>query len=251
MPTEEEQHRLNAGLAEVPRHVAVIMDGNGRWAAQRGKPRTWGHQEGARAVRAVVTRARELGVPWLTLYAFSAQNWRRPADEINALMALLIEFCQKERQLMMDKDIRLRVIGQRDRIPAPARFAAETVERATRDNRAMTLQIALSYGGREELVSAARQLVADALAGRIDPEDVDESALSARLWTAGAPDPDLVIRTSGELRVSNFLLWQIAYAEFVVDPRLWPDFGAADLDEALRTFAARERRFGAVRAPVR
>lgn len=251
MPSDvEAEHRERAGIRAMPRHVAVIMDGNGRWATRRGQPRTSGHREGARAVREVVTRARELGLQHLTLYAFSAQNWRRPAEEIDALMALLIEFCEKERTLMQEKGIRLRVIGQRQRIPLAARLAVETVELATRSNRDMTLHIALSYGGREEIVAAARQLAEDVAAGRLRPGDIDEEAMAGRLWTAPMPDPDLVIRTSGELRVSNFLLWQIAYAEFVVVDKLWPDFAAADLDAALRTYAGRERRFGATAPPV-
>jgi undecaprenyl diphosphate synthase len=226
------------------RHIAIIMDGNGRWAKQRGLPRPEGHREGAKAVRRVVTRARELGVEVLTLYAFSAQNWVRPADEVERLMALLVEFCEGEHDLLMSQGIRFRAIGQRDRLPELARDAVEVLEHATRDNDRMHLLVALSYGGREELVAAARSLAEDVAAGRLAPQQIDDAALAGRLWTAGLPDPELLIRTSGELRVSNFLLWQIAYAELVVTPKLWPEFDAADLDAAIAEFTSRSRRFG-------
>lgn len=227
-----------------PQHVAVIMDGNGRWATRRGLSRSDGHREGARAVRKVVTRARELGIRYLTLYAFSAQNWGRPLTEVEQLMALLVEFCQQERQLLVDKQIRFRIIGERSRLPQDARRAAELLEAVTRDNQGMDLLIALSYGGREEIAHAVRQIAVEVAAGTLSPADVDVDAISARLWTHDVPDPDLVIRTSGELRVSNFLLWQIAYAEFFIDPRCWPDFDADAFDAALQAFAERDRRFG-------
>ena len=234
--------------AALPRHVAIIMDGNGRWAKQRGLARSEGHREGARAVRRVVTHARSCGIEVLTLYAFSAQNWRRPGAEIAALMALLIEFCQDERSLLDEQSIRFRVIGQRERLSPEARAAVELLEESTADNGAMLLMIALSYGAREELVRATRQLCAEVAAGRLLPADVDEAAIERCLWTAGIADPDLLIRTSGELRVSNFLLWQIAYAELHIDPRLWPEFDADAFDAALRAYAGRERRYGATKA---
>ena len=230
----------------LPAHVAVIMDGNGRWAKQRGLPRVEGHRAGARAVREIVTRARELGIPWLTLYAFSAQNWERPEDEVTHLMALLVDFCHSERELMLSRGIRLRVIGDRTRLPDAARAAIAEVETLTAENDAMTLVIAVSYGSREELVFAVRALAEQVAAGAIEPQAIDERAIVDRLWTAGIPDPDLVIRTSGELRLSNFLLWQIAYAELYVEPCMWPDFDAACLDRALDVYAQRERRFGRV-----
>jgi undecaprenyl diphosphate synthase len=230
----------------LPVHVAIIMDGNGRWAQSRGLPRSAGHREGARAVRKVVTRARELGIEYLTLYAFSAQNWRRPQTEVEQLMALLVEFCEQERQLLVDKDIRFRVIGEREKLPAMARQAAELLEQATADNRSMQLIIALSYGGREEIAQAARALAREVAAGRLLPEEITSDRVGEHLWTSGVPDPDLVIRTSGELRVSNFLLWQIAYAEFVVDEVCWPDFDEASFDAALATYAGRQRRYGGV-----
>jgi len=230
----------------LPTHVAVIMDGNGRWASQRGLPRTEGHRAGAKAVRKVVTRARELGLPVLTLYAFSAQNWMRPQNEVEQLMALLVEFCENERQLLIDKDIHFRMIGERSRLPAHAQEAIQMLEDATKDGGSMELLIALSYGGREEITHAARRLAQRVEAGELRASDITMEALGSALWTGDAPDPDLVIRTSGEFRVSNFLLWQIAYAEFVIDPRCWPDFDEHAFDSALITFAERDRRFGGV-----
>ena len=231
---------------DLPRHIAVIMDGNGRWAASRGLPRTEGHREGARAVRKVVTRAREVGVEFLTLYAFSSQNWKRPKPEIRELMGLLIEFCHKERSLLQDKDIRFRIIGERDRIPLAARKAAEVLEKVTAGNRSMQLVIALSYGGREEIVAAAKEVALRVSRGEMQPDDIDEQALSAHLWTADMPDPELIIRTSGEVRLSNFMLWQAAYTELVIDDRYWPDFDETAFDGAIERYRSRERRFGAV-----
>lgn len=230
--------------SRLPTHVAIIMDGNGRWARSRGLERSAGHREGARAVRKVVTRARELGIPYLTLYAFSAQNWRRPQTEVEQLMALLVEFCEQERQLLLEKDIRFRVIGEREKLPPMARAAAELLEEATATNASMQLVIALSYGGREEIAQAARALAREVESGHLRPEEITSDVLGNHLWTSGIPDPDLLIRTSGELRVSNFLLWQIAYAEFVVDGRCWPDFDEAAFDAALETYAHRQRRYG-------
>lgn len=237
-----------ARTSPVPRHVAIIMDGNGRWAQSRGLTRSDGHKEGAKAVRKIVTRAREHGLGYLTLYAFSAQNWRRPQEEVEQLMALLVEFCEKERQLLLDKDIRFRVIGERSRLPETARQAAELLESATAGNESMQLLIALSYGGREEIVQAVRRIASEVAEGRLEPAEITEASISDRLWTHDVPDPDLVIRTSGELRVSNFLLWQIAYAEFYIDDDCWPDFDEAAFDRALDAFGSRERRFGGVEA---
>jgi undecaprenyl diphosphate synthase len=227
-------------------HVAIIMDGNGRWAQGRDMVRSEGHKAGAKAVRKVVTRARERGLKWLTLYAFSAQNWRRPLEEVEQLMALLVEFCEQERELLMDKDIRFRVIGDREKLPRHARMAAEMLEDATIDNGSMQLIIALSYGGREEIVHATRKLAEQVKAGTLEIDAIDDAAISAHLWTHDVPDPDLVIRTSGELRVSNFLLWQIAYSEFFIDDRCWPDFDESAFDAALESFDQRDRRFGGV-----
>lgn len=242
MPNESQQ----LDLERLPVHVAVIMDGNGRWARQRGLDRTQGHREGARSVRAVVTRARELGIQYLTLFAFSTQNWERPSAEVEHLMSLLVEFCAAEQDLMRDKGIRMRVIGERDRLGAGARAAVEEVERATAQNDNMQLVVAVSYGAREELVHAVREIAGEVKAGHLSPEDIDAPLLARHLWTADMPDPDLVIRTSGELRISNFMLWQIAYAELYVDSCLWPDFREEAFDNALRAYQSRQRRFGRV-----
>ena len=230
----------------IPRHVAIIMDGNGRWAKARGLPRSAGHRQGARSVRKVVTRARERGVEVLTMYAFSAQNWSRTEAEIEGLMSLLIEFCEGERDLLMDQGIRFQTIGQRARLPEETLAAVEALEVVTAGNSAMTLVVALSYGGREEIVDAARDLAARVASGSLALADIDESSFAAALTTGQWPDPDLLIRTGGDVRVSNFLLWQIAYAEFVIEPCAWPDYDGDALDRALLDFGQRQRRFGGV-----
>jgi undecaprenyl diphosphate synthase len=234
----------------IPRHVAIIMDGNGRWAQARGFPREFGHRNGARAVREVVERAGRLGIECVTLYSFSLENWKRPASEIEALMHLCRVYLEGEEAELVRKGIRFRVIGRRAGLPGEVAEAIERVERATRDGTRGTLCLAINYGARAELADAARAMARDVAAGRLRPEDVDEGALAARLYAPDLPDPDLLIRTAGEMRVSNFLLWQISYAELHVTPVLWPDFGAADLDGAVRAFAARTRRFGDVREGV-
>jgi undecaprenyl diphosphate synthase len=228
--------------------VAIIMDGNGRWANSLGRRRTDGHREGARTVRAIVTRARELGIGVLTLYAFSAQNWSRPPDEVDSLMSLLVEFCESEQKLLSDKAIRFRVIGDRSRLPAHVRAAVELLEELTRSNTSMQLVVAVSYGGREELASAARRVAEEAAAGRLTPGDVNVETFGRFLWTGDLPDPDLVIRTSGEVRISNFLLWQSAYAEYVIEPKCWPELTAEDFDRCLVQYARRERRYGGLSA---
>ena len=230
----------------VPRHVAIIMDGNGRWAKARGLPRSAGHREGARSVRKVVTRARERGVEVLTMYAFSAQNWSRTEAEIEGLMTLLIEFCEGERDLLMDQGIRFQTIGQRERLPEQTLAAVQALEAVTAANAAMTLVVALSYGGREEIVAAARNLAKQVADGEMAVDDIDEATFADALTTGQWPDPDLLIRTGGDVRVSNFLLWQIAYAEFVIEPSAWPDYDGDALDRALLAFGKRQRRFGGV-----
>ena len=231
-------------MTSPPRHVAIIMDGNGRWASARGLPRARGHREGAEAVRRVVRAAREIGLPALTLYAFSAQNWQRPRPEVDHLMRLLRRFALDEAPEILARDIRLLVIGEAHRLPLLARAPLAALQAASARNRAMTLCLALSYGGREALAAAARALVREAAAGRLRPEQVDVAAVAARLATARLPPVDLLIRTSGEQRLSNFLLWECAYAELHFTPTLWPDFGAADLQAALDAYGRRERRFG-------
>jgi len=220
------------------------MDGNGRWAKLRGLPRIEGHRTGIRSVRAVVECARELGIPYLTLYAFSTENWGRPAAEVNTLMALLREFLVKELPELRERGIRLRVIGEVSQLPAPVREVLSATVSGTADSREMTLTLALSYAGRNEIVRAARKIAEEAASGAIAPGAITEEDLAARLDTAGMPDPDLVIRTSGEVRISNFLLWQAAYAEFVFTDVLWPDFGKAEFLQSLDEYARRDRRFG-------
>jgi undecaprenyl diphosphate synthase len=234
------------GSERLPRHVAIIMDGNGRWAERQGLPRAVGHARGADAVRAVVRAARERGLECLTLYAFSAQNWRRPAAETEGLMQLLGRYLVEERDELLRRDIRLTAIGALHTLPPSVRQLLEALQRDSADNQGMTLCLALSYGGREALVEATRLIVEAVQAGDLPAERIDESTLSAALATHTLPPPDLVIRTSGEKRLSNFLLWEIAYAELYFTERLWPDFGRADLDEALRAYAQRDRRFGAL-----
>ncbi len=230
--------------AAIPRHVAIIMDGNGRWAKLRGLPRVEGHRMGSRAVRVVVESARELGIPYLTLYAFSVENWGRPKAEVSTLMNLLREFLVKELPELVRHRIRLNVIGEVSQVPRPVRQILDRTLAATAGNGEMTLTLALSYAGRNEIVRAARKLAADAAAGKIAPGTISESEFARRLDTAEMPDPDLVIRTSGELRISNFLLWQAAYAEFVFTDVLWPDFGKAEFLQAIDEYARRHRRFG-------
>jgi undecaprenyl diphosphate synthase len=229
----------------LPRHVAIIMDGNGRWAEARGLPRVQGHREGSASVRAVAREARRVGLEALTLYAFSAQNWRRPAGEVKALMDLLAEFLDTERSEILENGIRLEAIGEIDRLPGPVRRRLDSVREASRGNRAMALTLALSYDGREELAQAARRA-----ARKVGPEAIDAAALEAELWTAGLPELDLLIRTSGERRISNFLLWQCAYAELCFVDTLWPDFRERELLSALADFQGRERRFGLTGAQV-
>jgi undecaprenyl diphosphate synthase len=220
------------------------MDGNGRWAKLRGLPRVEGHRMGIRAVRAIVECARELGIPYLTLYAFSVENWGRPEGEVSTLMSLLREFLIRELPELARHRIRLNVIGETSQLPGFVREVLERVLSATAGNEEMTLTLALSYAGRNEIVRAARKLAADAASGAVAPEQITEKEFSLRLDTADLPDPDLVIRTSGELRISNFLLWQAAYAEFVFTDVLWPDFGKAELLHALDEYSRRRRRFG-------
>ncbi|CAO3355766.1 isoprenyl transferase [Azospirillum sp. 11R-A] len=234
-----------------PGHVAIIMDGNGRWAKARGLPRTAGHKKGVDAVRRTVEAARELGIGTLTIFSFSSENWRRPEEEISDLMGLLRFYLRSEVAELHRGGVRLRVIGDRTRLSEDINRLIDNAEALTRDNRTMTLVVALSYGSRLEIVHAARRLAEEVAAGRLSPESIDEDALSARLYTSDIPDPDLIIRTSGEKRISNFLLWQAAYAELVFVDTLWPDFTKRDLEAAIEEFHRRERRFGATTAGSR
>jgi len=232
-----EKHKL-------PRHIGIIMDGNGRWARQRGLPRIEGHREGAKSVKEVVRAAREIGIPALTLFAFSEQNWDRPPDEVEALMELLYRYVLEEHDEIMENGIRLSAIGELERLPAYVREPLFALIEESAPNTEMTLCLALSYGGREDILQATRRLAEDVRGGRIDPSEINEVIFEGRLLTAGLPPLDLMIRTSGELRVSNFLLWQLAYAELCFTPVKWPDFGRANLEDALQVYGQRERRFG-------
>ena len=239
-----------APAASVPRHVAIIMDGNGRWAQTRGLPRERGHEEGAESVREIVRECRKAGVEALTLYSFSTENWKRPPGEVGALMTLLHRYVLQERAEILGQGIQLRAIGQVERLPLFVRTPLRALERESRRNGGMVLNLALSYGSRAEIVEAVQSIAADVQAGRLRPEDVDEGLVSRRLYTGDLPDPDLLIRTSGELRVSNFLLWQIAYAEIYVTDVAWPEFRKAELERAFDAFRGRERRFGATGAQL-
>ena len=230
----------------IPRHIAIIMDGNGRWARERSMPRPFGHRSGMKSVRAVVEAAIEVGLEALSLFAFSQENWQRPSTEVSALMTLLEEYIAREVDELRDRGVRVTVFGELDRLTPAAGAAVERVMAETAHNDTLRLNLFISYGGRAELVRAARLLARDAVDGRLRPEDIDESEIRQRLFTADMPDPDLLIRTSGEHRLSNFLLWQIAYAELYISPVLWPDFGRRELFEAILDFQSRERRFGRV-----
>jgi undecaprenyl diphosphate synthase len=230
----------------LPRHVGIIMDGNGRWAELRGEPREAGHKAGSAAVRRIVRASRRLGLDALTLYAFSEQNWSRPSGEVDALMGLLREFLVSERDEILDNDIRLVAIGDLSRLPPFVRDVLDPLRNASSSRQKMTLALALSYGGREEIAAAARDLAREAKAGTLDPETIDAAAIGARLPSLGVGDPDLIIRTGGEYRISNFLLYGAAYAELAFTDRLWPDFDEGDLFDAIGSYQRRERRFGRV-----
>ena len=232
-----------------PQHVAIIMDGNGRWAQRRGQMRTAGHRMGVEAVREAVRSAGELGIRYLTLFAFSSENWSRPEDEVNDLMGLLKFFVRRDLAELHREGVRVRVIGDRRALKADILSLLAEAEDLTRNNSALELIIAFNYGGRDDIARAARGLVDRVARGELDPQSITEDAISNALDTAGIPDPDLIIRTSGEQRISNFLIWQAAYAEFVFLPCLWPDFGRADFEEALRQYSCRDRRFGNVAEP--
>ncbi len=236
------------GGGAIPRHVAVIMDGNGRWARERRLPRTLGHREGMKAVREAVEGCIEVGIQVLTLYAFSEENWNRPAIEIGALMGLLEEYIAHETAELRRNGVEVHVIGDLSRLPPAKREAVDQLVMGTRGGTRLQLNLAISYSSRAEIARAARRLADDVVQGRLALEDVDEEALALRLYTAGLPDPDLLIRTSGELRISNFLLWQVAYTELYITPVLWPDFTRDHLYEAVLDFQGRERRFGRVTA---
>ena len=229
---------------KVPSHIAIIMDGNGRWARRRGLDKIAGHRRGVESIRRIIKACKKSGVRLLTLYVFSTENWRRPKDEVNKLMGLLDEYLKKESSELHRDNIKLNYIGRMEGLPENVRRSLKEALELTKDNDGFTLNIALDYGGRAEIIDAAKRLISDASDGKIDPEGIDEELFSRYLYTAGLPDPDLVIRTSGEMRMSNFLLWQASYSEIYVTRKLWPDFGERDLKKAIAEFEKRQRRFG-------
>ncbi len=229
----------------LPLHIAVIMDGNGRWAKKRGLPRVMGHRAGMKAVKEITKSCRDLGIKYLTLYAFSSENWKRPKAEVDALMRFLEEYIDKELRSFIKNGIRLNFIGRMGALPDFVRPKLKKAMEATADCGNMTLNVALNYSGRDEIVDAAKKFASQVKAGKLGADDLDEGSFSGFLYTAGQPDPDLLIRTSGEMRISNFLLWQISYAELYVTPKLWPDFRRGDLIDAINEYRKRERRFGA------
>lgn len=228
----------------IPVHIAIVMDGNGRWAQLRKQPRLFGHKAGVKSVRTVVETAREIGVQYLTLYAFSTENWRRPTIEVKGLMSLLDTYLKSEQKTMLENDIRLQCVGQQDRLPPQVQKTLAKMIQATAHCSTMTLNLALSYGSRSEILAAVRQLSQKCAAGELSPVQLDEELLGNYLYTAGQPDPDLFIRTGGEKRLSNFLLWQLSYAELYFTDIMWPDFGRKELFEAIADYSARQRRFG-------
>jgi len=248
-PTADQARAPDLGFSGgdwTPRHVAIIMDGNGRWAKGRGLPRTEGHRRGVDVVRRTVRRANARGIGYLTLFSFSSENWRRPADEVSYLMGLLKLFIRRDLADLHASNVRVRIIGDRVDLPDDIRTLLLDAETLTHGNTGLTLVVAFNYGARQEIVQAARSIAADVARGALAPEAIDEALVSRRLYTGDIPDPDLIIRTSGEQRLSNFLLWQSAYAEFVFLPTLWPDFDETTFDHALSLYQARERRFGGV-----
>jgi undecaprenyl diphosphate synthase len=244
--TDERHQEALQARGELPAHIACIMDGNGRWAQQRDEARVVGHHEGVTSVRDVTEACAELGVEHLTLYTFSTENWERPDSEIDALMELLVGTVQKEQSTLMENGVKLRIIGDLSELPDSCQEAIEETRAATADNSHMTLTLALSYSGRWEILQAARALAADVQAGEMDPEEIDASLFEAHLDTAGMPDPDLLIRTGGEYRLSNFLLWQSAYTELYITEEYWPDFRREQLYAAIRNYQDRDRRFGRI-----
>lgn len=234
---------------DIPGHVAVIMDGNGRWARQRGLPRQMGHREGMKAVRECIEAAGDVGIRVLTLFAFSTENWHRPRSEVSALMALLQSYARRERDELKRKGVEVHVLGELERVDPTTKKAVDTIVEGTQGGRKLRLNLMISYGGREEILRATRTLAERVAAGEITADAIDETAFAATLFTAGLPDPDLLIRTSGEYRVSNFMLWQLAYTELHITPVLWPDFTREHLYQAVLDYQRRERRFGRVPAP--
>ncbi len=244
---ESNPHHVEQLLAEtpgLPRHVAIIMDGNGRWAESQGLPRVMGHKRGAETVDMIVTRCRELGIGALTLYSFSSENWKRPPQEVEFLMQLCIDHLKSQRDRLIENDVRFKWIGRKAELPSALLTELDETTRATEKCSGMTLCLAINYGARQELSDAVTEIAHRVSRGELQPEDVSEKLIEEHLYTAGIPDPDLLLRTAGEMRISNFLLWQISYSELVVTDVLWPEFGKSDFDDAMRQYASRERRYG-------
>lgn len=243
---EKAAKELGISTDDIPRHIAIIMDGNGRWATQRGLPRFQGHSEGGKIVEKIALHCVDMGVEYLTLYSFSMQNWKRPKEEIDFLMYLYAEYIKGIRPILLENNVKLHHIGQRKKLPQAVLEAIDTTTEITKSNTGMTLGLALNYGARTEITDAVKTIAAECQQGKLSIDKIDHDCISSHLYTAGFKDPDLVIRTSGEMRISNFLLWQISYAEFYVTDTLWPDFKIDDIDKAVRSFANRSRRFGDV-----
>jgi len=248
---DQMSHLSDITKERVPVHIAIIMDGNGRWAVQRGMERVRGHEQGVKSVKPIVTECARLhdeyGRPdYLTLYSFSLENWKRPMKEVSALMEMYIDYLRRERPTMMENNIRFRHIGRLEQLPDPVVEETDRTIQETKNNTGLNLVLALNYGSRAEITDAVRAIAQKAADGTLEPEQIDESVVSSHLYTSGMPDPDLLIRTAGEMRVSNYLLWQISYAELVVNPVLWPDFSIDDLHGAIQEFARRNRRYGAL-----
>ncbi len=239
-------NQIDLDPQKIPVHVAIIMDGNGRWARQRLLNRIKGHEQGVKTVRTVVRTCREIGISYLTLYAFSTENWQRPKSEVAALMTLLKQFLESERQELIANDIRLNAIGQIERLPADVQHALQETMTLTQENDKMCLNLALSYGGRSEIVAMVKEIAIKAQDGRLDPDSITSELVAEHLYTGQIPDPDLLIRTSGEMRISNFLLWQLAYTEIYITDTLWPDFGKDEFVRILQDYQHRERRYGKI-----
>ena len=249
-PTLDPEQILGLTSEKLPRHIAIIMDGNGRWAAQRNQARIFGHEQGAKTVRTIVTHCAQLGIEALTLYSFSTENWKRPRHEVDFLMTLYVKYLIAERDTIMANNVRFRHIGRRSGLPESVVEQMDQTIRESCNNTGLILCLALNYGSREEITDAVREIARDVQSGRLDPSDINEKLIDQSLYTAGLPDPDLLVRTANERRVSNFLLWQISYAEIHVCQTLWPDFSVEDLNTAIKDFAGRERRFGKVTSAV-
>ncbi len=241
---ENSAHEFDVPVQRRPRHIAIIMDGNGRWAAARNQPRIVGHQTGAKSVRTISEEAARLRIEQLTLYCLSSENWKRPQDELDFLLHLLQQYLIEERSALVENNIRLKIIGRRERIPVDVQYEMDRTVALTQSNSGLCVCLAINYGGRGEIVDAVRRIAREVVAGELQPEEIDESLFSNRLYTAGMTDPDLLIRTAGEMRISNYLLWQISYSELWVTEKCWPEFGIQELHQAIRNFAARDRRYG-------